>query len=121
MPRVAVASVMHESNSFNPVQTRLEDFRTGPEWTLGNTEIAGFLEQPDIEAAGSFFAAATPGGPVDRAAYETLLDHVLNAIHAAEPIDGVYLALHGAMVAEHIPHADEEIVRRVRNLIGPDV
>ena len=40
-PRVATASLMHESNSFNPVVTSLSDFRILPrsvnEWSNSNT------------------------------------------------------------------------------------
>src|SRR5262249_27086902 len=36
----------------------------------------------------------------------------------ASPFDGVLLALHGAMFSETYPHADEELVRRVRGEIG---
>ena len=35
--------------------------------------------------------------------------------------DGVLLALHGAMYSDAFPHADEEIARRVRKAIGPNV
>ena len=36
-------------------------------------------------------------------------------------LDAVYLDLHGAMVAEHLDDADGEILRRVRDLVGPRV
>jgi microcystin degradation protein MlrC len=35
-------------------------------------------------------------------------------------LDGLLLALHGAMVAEGFPQADAETVRRVRAVVGPD-
>src|SRR6185295_1729273 len=40
---------------------------------------------------------------------------------AAPKLDGMLLALHGAMVAEGHPQADEEIVRRVRNAFGDTI
>src|SRR5690606_37060624 len=43
-----------------------------------------------------------------------------DALRQARDIDGLLLALHGAMVAEHYPQADGETVRRVRELMGPD-
>jgi len=36
------------------------------------------------------------------------------------PLEGVCLALHGAMVAEHVEDADGELVRRVRAVVGRD-
>ncbi|HUS05495.1 MAG TPA: M81 family metallopeptidase [Bryobacteraceae bacterium] len=128
MAKVAVASVMHESNSFNPVLTPLEEFRVQEPslatWGRDSTEVAGFLEEAKslgMESVPAFYATATPGGAVEERAFELLSDSLLKGIAAAGSSDGVYLGLHGAMVAEHIPQADEEIVRRVRKLIGPNV
>lgn len=128
MARVAVASLMHESNSFNPVTTPQGEFRLRDHsldnWRHTNTEMAGFIgeaERLGIESVPAFYATATPGGAVEEQAFESLVDCLLTSIAAAGSVDGVYLALHGAMVAEHIPHADQEVVRRVRNMIGPNV
>src|SRR5215218_6329198 len=125
MPTVAVATLMHESNSFNPVLTPIEDFRLEardiPAWSQGATEVAGFLANAKtlgLNPVPILAAAATPSGPVEESAYEQLVGHLLKSLAAAGPFDGVYLALHGAMVAEHIPQADDEIVRRVRKQIG---
>jgi microcystin degradation protein MlrC len=119
---------MHESNSFNPTLTPVEDFRVLPrniaEWSQDNTELAGFLteaEKLDVHTVPVFAAAATPSGPVEEAAFEGLVQRLLTSLAAGGPYDGVYLALHGAMVAEHIPHADNEIVRRVREQIGSQI
>ena len=48
--------------------------------------------------------------------------HFLDAAdaEALPQLDGLLLSLHGAMVAEGFPQADGEIVRRVRQLVGPD-
>jgi microcystin degradation protein MlrC len=35
------------------------------------------------------------------------------------PIDGLYLDLHGAMVAEGFPDAEGELLRRARAILGP--
>jgi len=46
---------------------------------------------------------------------------LLEDLGACGRVDAVYLDLHGAMVAEHIDDADGEVLRRVRNLVGPGV
>lgn len=127
-PRVAAAALMHESNSFNSKLTAYTDFRVLPSsiaaWSDGNSELAGFVSAAPshgMEVVPVFAAAATPSGPVAEAAYEELLRILLQNLQEAGPLDAVYLALHGAMVADHIPGADEETVRRVRACIGPDV
>jgi microcystin degradation protein MlrC len=121
MPKVAVACVMHESNSFNHVPTAFDAFQIRQDYHDGNTELAGFLEETTLDSTPVFYATATPGGTVEESAFERLADLLVQGIQGAGSVDGVFLALHGAMVAEHIPHADEEIVRRVRKQIGPDV
>ena len=43
-----------------------------------------------------------------------------DGLRAAPPYDAVYLCLHGAMVTEHLEDGEGELLRRVRDLIGPD-
>ena len=50
---------------------------------------------------------------------ETLWNDLAEGVDG--PIDGVLLALHGAMVAEHVQDADAEILSRMRGLVGPNV
>lgn len=132
-PIVAVGSIMHESNSFNPEPTVLGDFhfrhendsaKTLLNWSAGDTEVAGILEESaraDFQVYPTIYASATPKGPVAADAFEELCRLLLASLSGAGPLDGVLLALHGAMYTEAFPHADEEIVRRVRAAIGPEV
>ena len=129
---MAVAALMHESNSFNPAPTTLADFKVelpapGTDliatWAKNMNEVAGFIarSQNDFTLVPLLYANATPKGAVTREAFETLTGHLLAGLKKAAPLDGVYLALHGALYSEAYPQGDEEIVRRVRALIGPDV
>jgi microcystin degradation protein MlrC len=43
---------------------------------------------------------------------------LLDRIRRAMPFDGLYLDLHGAMVAEHLEDGEGELLRRVRGLVG---
>ncbi|HET7092981.1 MAG TPA: M81 family metallopeptidase, partial [Thermomicrobiales bacterium] len=67
---------------------------------------------------------ATPSGMVTRGAIEQLttmlLDDVRRAL-AAAPLDGVLLALHGAMVTEVDDDGEAYLLRRIRDLVGPTV
>jgi microcystin degradation protein MlrC len=130
---IAIASIMHESNSFNPELTTLSNFSfrqqptvaaTLKDWSAGDTEVAGMVDE--ITGAGFrivpvVYASATPKGPVDADAFNELSRMVLDGLAGIGRLDGVLLALHGAMYTEAFPHADEEIVRRVRAAIGPEV
>jgi microcystin degradation protein MlrC len=46
---------------------------------------------------------------------------ILEDLKGAAHLDGVYMDLHGAMVAEHIDDADGELLRRIRKLVGEDI
>ena len=38
-----------------------------------------------------------------------------------DPLDGILLSLHGAMASEHVDKPEAELVRRVRQVVGPTV
>jgi microcystin degradation protein MlrC len=126
-PVVAIGSIMHESNSFNAEPTGLADFHDRgdlEDWSRGNTEVTGFIEGAGpggFDIVLTLYTGATPKGPVSSEAFEDATSRLLDAISAIPHIDGMLLALHGAMYSETFPHADEEIVRRVRALLGPGI
>ena len=126
---IGIASLSHESNTFASFTTPLSDFHIlrGPEivehYRSTFHEVGGFIAGADeygYEIVPLFGADATPSGTVQAEAYAALVDELLDRIRAALPLDGLLLALHGAMVADGFPHADGETVRRVRALVGPD-
>lgn len=87
-----------------------------------NLPIAGFIDaaQSDgMELAPLSWCSAQPSGPVTEEAYERIAALLLEDLRASAPFDAVYLDLHGAMVAEHLDDADGELLRRVRELVGP--
>src|SRR6476469_2062796 len=129
--KVAIGSIMHESNSFNSEPTVLSDFRlrtgadanaTLADWATGNSEVAGFIEEgarTGFDLIPTIYAAATPKGPVTSGAFEELTARLIQSMREdLKGLDGVLLALHGAMYTEEFPQADEEIVRRLRGALG---
>ena len=128
--RIAIAAFMHESNTFASLPTRVSDFTVHEHDDLMNhyagtfDEMAGFIagaEELGYELCPILGAVATPSGAVTAEAYEHYVGRILTGLEGADALDGVLLALHGAMVAEEFPHADAETARRVRALLGPDV
>lgn len=130
--RLLIAGLMHESNTFSSTpadRRRFEQgsFATGsdaiPVWKDAHHEFGGFIEGAtrfDYEPVPSVMAWATPSGPVDDAVFEEVVDRII-ADYRKSPADGVLLALHGAMVTARYPSADTEVLRRVREAIGPEV
>ena len=128
--RIGIAFLSHESNTFASFTTALSDFHIlrGQEIVESHAstfhEVGGFVagaEAFGYEIVPLFGADATPSGTVHAEAYAALVGELLDSIEAALPLDGLLLALHGAMVADGFPHADGETVHRVRALLGPDV
>lgn len=137
MALIAVGGIQHETNTFAPTKAGLEAFETGgsrPPLTTGsglfpkvkgkNLSIAGFAEQ--IEALDHHtyaltWGAASPSDVVTEHAFEHIAGLILGGLKAAPLFDAVYLCLHGAMVTEHLQDGEGELLRRVRDQIGPDM
>ncbi|MBY0336172.1 MAG: M81 family metallopeptidase [Acetobacteraceae bacterium] len=133
MPRIAVARLWFEGNSFSPVVTGLDAFRSR-EWNIGAlaleryrgtaTElgaVSAFLEdRPGWSATLLRCASAQPGGPMADDAFASWMEEVEDGLSGGG-FDGVYLSLHGACVTETDPEADLTVIRRVRAAVGPGV
>ena len=132
MTRIAIGGLMHESNTFAEGRTTRDDFLSGglevgegifSRWGDAHHEVAGFFDasrELGFEAAPTMMGWATPSAPLTAETFQSLTDQLIDELRKAGPIDGVLLALHGAMVAEGVDDADGTIARRVRDLIGPD-
>ena len=124
--RVGVAAFMQESNSFAPSLATLSDFevRVGRDvvdfYHGTNSEVAGFLDSCETlgwKPIPLLAANAISGGPLARSCFEDICSNLITSI-SAQPLDGLLLALHGAMSVEGYPSGDAEIVRRVRKTLG---
>jgi len=130
--KLVIAQMKHETNTYSPVPTPLARFATGtavpPEGAAAvaayrgtGSAIAAFIDL--AEAAGADYtvaiaAAASPSGPVDNAAFETMASRICAAV--AEGCDAVLLDLHGAMVTQTYDDGEGELLRRIR-AIAPTV
>lgn len=129
--RIAIAELKQETNSFVPFTTTLKTFEDqylyrGDEvmTAFGNArlEVPGALDairEAGAEAVPLLATMAMASGTVERKSFEILLGEILERLRAAGPVDGVFLALHGAMILEDEPDAEAEIVQRVRAELKP--
>lgn len=129
--RVALAGLHFETNSFAPGATSLDDFRrrmmaSGPEiFTagLGRDELAGaraVAESAGVRPVPVFCAGGLAGATVAATAHQALRDRLLAELaEVIDEVDGVYLWLHGAMVAEDSQDVEGELLQAVRELAGP--
>ncbi len=136
--RVALMGFLLESNSFAPVSDEqafrslcymagdeiLEDIAK-PNASLP-VEIPSFAEAMNRsgiawEPAPIVVTAAEPGGPVDQVFFERTKDEMEQRLRAAMPLDGVYIAEHGAMTGTGSYDPDGDLFEMVRAVVGPDV
>ena len=129
--RVAIGGIIHETHCFAEPRTTLADFREQSlhagdaiARALAGTRsgIGGMLEgvgRSGWELCPTLYGAAMPGGIVEEEAYQAMLSDLLVRLAAAMPLDGVLLALHGAMVTERQLDAESDILERVRAVVGP--
>ncbi len=134
--KVAVATFSHETCTFCPGgDVTVEDWERvspplGGEALLGQGDyIGGFVSMArdygDMELVGLSSPLGVFGGSSrswnSEETFHHFLDLMLEDLEAALPVDGVYLALHGAMAVRNVPRPEAEIARRVREMVGPQV
>jgi microcystin degradation protein MlrC len=134
MARLAIGGFVHETNTFAPTKARFEHFAMADGWPALvrgpelieavhgiNLPAAGFVEMAHAlghELEPLTWCSATPLAHVEREAYERIAAMLLDDIRKALPLDGLYLDLHGAMVAEHLEDGEGELLARIRKLVG---
>ena len=131
--RVAVASLMQETNTFSPLETNLADFQSqglymGTEIVRvlegTNTEICGAIERLDrrgVEPVPLIRAWAMSSGRLSRRTLDELTSRLERSISESMPLDGLVLSLHGAMAAQGVDSADGHLLRAARSLLGDSV
>ena len=126
-PRVGVAGMWQETNTYAARQTTLADAEafelTSGEELLARhrgvrSVIGGFVDAGPPGIVPVFSAGAWPAGPADRATTGALLDRLGRALAAARPLDGVLLNLHGAMVCDGHPDMEHDVVAVIRDALG---
>ena len=133
MKRVYVGCIFFEANTFSPVRTGLQAFQdtymaegeATRDLVRANVEVGGFykaMESLDgITVIPGFVSWGVPGGIVTRKAFEELTRRLFESIRAAGTLDGVYLSLHGAMVAEDEDDCEGFILEKARRIVGQAV
>jgi microcystin degradation protein MlrC len=131
-PRIAIGGMLHESNTYSKLKTGLPEFETrglfrGPEiiaeFEQANNEISGYIQGAKdygFELYPTIVGWAVPSGPVTDEALDTITGDMIQRLKQAPKLDGLLLALHGAMVNESHWDADAEVVRRLRAALGDE-
>ena len=134
MKRIGIIQILQETNCFNPVLSQPSDFENfgvgrGAEVLslYGEVgEMGGFQEgmkewAEPAERVGLLRLQAWSGGPSAPATQAWFLRLLGEEIRAAPPLDGLLVALHGAMVGVGEPDMEGAFLERLRGLVGPSV
>jgi microcystin degradation protein MlrC len=123
--KIGIAMMSHETNTFSPVLTDLARFSGGNAAPLtGEAALAtyrgtasclgGFIKVAEERSATiehGIAAAAPPSGRVENDAFEFICDSILQT---AASVDGLLLALHGAMATRRFDDGEGELLKRIK-------
>ncbi len=129
--RIAIAEFSHETCTFCPDRTtiaRLDPYVLRGEQLASQkdtpTYLKGFytvLEENHAEIIPIISVGMAPGPYTSwftPECFEKYCGEITSALANAGQLDGVLLALHGAMAVEGVPKPEAEIARRVRSVVG---
>ena len=133
--KLFTAAFLTETNTWSPVPTGMNAFKVDkpfyrrdgslqPVVGGGNGVLAVWRKRGEADGFGiveSICATTEPSGPIVTEVYEELRDTLLNDLRAALPVDGVLLFLHGAMVAYGYDDCEGDVLKRAREIVGPNV
>lgn len=136
MKKIGAAGLLHETNTFSNTPTPLENFinQSGfyPRLLKGddffelargkiNIAASGLLADADrygFEIVPLAWAGAEPSRPLNAEDFDHLVSLITTTLNENMPYDGLFLDLHGAMVYGNLQDGEEEILRRVRAIVG---
>jgi microcystin degradation protein MlrC len=127
--RIAIAGIVHETNTYCRDQTQLGDFyivrgekmmrMQGTETQTG-AAIDTCIEL-DVIPVPIMWANTQPSGTIAYDAYAEMKAEILEGLTAAMPLDGVFLDLHGAGVVDGCLDLEGDFASEVRRLVGEAV
>jgi microcystin degradation protein MlrC len=119
--RIAFGGIHTECSTSSPVLMQPEDFRVLRGDELLGADYFSFLKADDIEHLPLLHARAVPGGPLACHTYEAFKAEFLDLLKQSLPLDGLYLAMHGAMNVEGMDDAEGDWISAARAVVGPDI
>lgn len=132
--QIILAEFSHETNTFAPVPTDRELFQERREYfgsdvikklSGTNTAIGGVIQAAadlNVDIHPTVSAAAMPGGIIPADTFDFYSETILDGIElVGDDLDGILLALHGAMVTAEHDDGEGTLLSRIRAAVGSDV
>ena len=128
--RVAIGSIFTECNQLGGVPIDLSWFeryelcRGDAILQIDSGVVGGMLQvlsEQTVEPVPLIYASTCPGGAITSGCYTQLKTELLDRLRSANPVDGVLLPLHGAAAAESADDPEGDLIKAVRETVGPNV
>jgi microcystin degradation protein MlrC len=130
--RIAIGALLFEGNTLSPVVSEIADFEnkylvSGPAMRErlreSDTEMGGAIQTLELyrDRAEIVPLVATHGGAGGRVrapAYDALRTMLLEPLRAAGRVDGLYLALHGAFIAQGTDDMEGDVLADAGDCVG---
>jgi len=116
--RIAFGGIQIECSTYSHLRTRLVDFTVKRGQDLADDPFFKHLKEYPYPFHPTLLAAAVPGPPVEREAYDKLKAEFLRRLTDLKPLDGLYLAMHGAMYVVGMQDADGDWIAAARKTVG---
>ena len=118
--RFAFGGIHIECSTYSRISTRAQDFTVLSGNELSAAPHFAFLHAYPAPFLPTFYASAVPGGPVERATYDTFKEEFLHSLKKLLPLDGLYLAMHGALYVQGMQDAEGDWISAARQVVGAD-
>lgn len=118
--RIAFGGMHTECSTYNPVLIQAEDFRVLRDQGMTEAPYFSFLQSHPAEFLPLLHARAVPGGRISRSVYNAFKSEFLEKLRATLPLDGLYLAMHGAMSVEGLDDAEADWITAARSAVGSE-
>ncbi len=132
--KIYCATMIHESNSFSAIPTSLDNFRESALYmpstgegkehlgqVMADVDPVALTRKFDCDVVVGLIANAEPSLPLRADSYRQLKEEILDNLRKALPVDGVFLFLHGAQMADGVPDCESDLVLQVRSIVGRGV
>ncbi len=118
--RFAFGGIHIECSTYSRIRTLTEDFTVLSGAKLSSASHFAFLSSYPHPFLPTFYATAVPGGPVERATYDSFKAEFIHSLKELLPLDGLYLAMHGAMYVEGLEDAEGDWISAARAVVGAE-
>ena len=120
--KIAIGTLYHESNSFNPFLAREHHFVYAEGKDVLERMVApAVFQKKNVDLVPLIFASSLPYGIVAREVYDTYFNRILNLLKEHHDLDGIFLHLHGSMEVEGLGSGEYHLLKEIREQVGEKV